>query len=112
MEGGLLYLPDESGGFSAPFKLPLTYKPMHRALRRHHYRRLKRKRCHYYSGYGRHRDDVQGMLANTATLCSCSMCGNPRKYFGEKTRQEALATLNFIEQVQLGALETVFLSDS
>ena len=85
---------------------------MHRALRRHHYRRLKRKRRPYYSGYGRHRDDVQGMLANTATLCSCWMCGNPRKYFGEKTRQEALATLNFIEQVPFGESETVSLSDS
>jgi hypothetical protein len=24
-------------------------------------------------------------------LCSCWMCGNPRKYFGELTRQEKLA---------------------
>ncbi len=52
------------------------------------------------------------MVANTATLCSCWMCGNPRKCFGEKTRQEALATLNFIEQVQIGESETVSLSDS
>ena len=85
---------------------------MHRAQRRHHYRRLKQKRRHYYSGYGRHRNDVQGRLANTATLCSCWMCGNPRKHFGKKTRQEALATLNFIEQVQLRESETVPLSDS
>ncbi len=84
---------------------------MHRALRRHHYRRLKRKRRDYYDSYGRHRDDIQGMLANTASLCSCWMCGNPRKYFGEKTRQEALATLNFIEQVQIGESQTVSLSD-
>ena len=25
IEGGLLYPPDESGGFSAPLKLPLSY---------------------------------------------------------------------------------------
>ncbi len=85
---------------------------MHRALRRHHYRRLKRKRRDYYDSYGRHRDDIQGMLANTASLCSCWMCGNPRKHFGEKTRQEALATLNFIEQVPFGESETVSLCDS
>ena len=73
---------------------------MPRALRRHHYQRLKRKRRDHYGSYGRHRDDVQGQLANTAMLCSCWMCGNPRKYFGEITRQEALANLNFIEQIQ------------
>ena len=69
-----------------------------RALRRHHYQRLKRKRRDHYGGYGRHRTDAQGMLANTATLCSCWMCGNPRKYFGEVTRQETLTALNFAEQ--------------
>ncbi len=73
---------------------------MKRALRRHHYQRLKRKRRAYYGGYGRHRDDVQGILVGTATLCSCSMCGNPRKYFGEITRQETLAALRFTEQRQ------------
>ena len=25
---------------------------------------------------------------NTTKICSCPMCGNPRKYFNEKTRQE------------------------
>lgn len=27
-------------------------------------------------------------LINTRVPCSCQMCGNPRKYFGELTRQE------------------------
>lgn len=71
---------------------------MHRALRRHHYQRLKRKRRHYYGGYGRHSDDIQGKWADTATVCSCWMCGNPRKYFGEITRQESLAALRCSEQ--------------
>jgi hypothetical protein len=30
--------------------------------------------------------------------CSCWMCGNPRRYFGERTRQEALAALREQEQ--------------
>lgn len=71
---------------------------MNRALRRHHYQRLKRKRRDYYGGYTRHREEAQGKLAGTATVCSCWMCGNPRKYFGEITHQETLAALNFTEQ--------------
>ena len=73
---------------------------MQRALRRHHYQRLKQKRRDYYGSYGRHRDDVRGKLANTATVCSCWMCGNPRKFFGEITRQEARSALRFAEQWQ------------
>jgi hypothetical protein len=29
--------------------------------------------------------------------CSCWMCGNPRKYFGERTRQELKAALGMID---------------
>ncbi|HRO58192.1 MAG TPA: hypothetical protein PK177_03340 [Burkholderiaceae bacterium] len=29
-----------------------------------------------------------GVLANTATPCSCWLCGNPRRLFGEPTPQE------------------------
>jgi hypothetical protein len=32
-----------------------------------------------------------GHLGKTNTVCSCWMCGNPRKYFGLLTRQEFLA---------------------
>jgi hypothetical protein len=32
--------------------------------------------------------------------CSCWMCGNPRKYFGRRTRQEDLAILTEKEQRQ------------
>jgi len=30
-------------------------------------------------------------------LCSCHMCGNPRKHFGEQTRQEKLKELELTE---------------
>ena len=33
-------------------------------------------------------DRVMGMRAHTPKFCSCWMCGNPRKYFNEKTMQE------------------------
>jgi hypothetical protein len=32
-----------------------------------------------------------GFYSRTPTNCSCWMCGNPRKYFRERTRQELLA---------------------
>jgi len=35
-----------------------------------------------------------GYLAKNNTVCSCWMCGNPRKYFGQLTRQEILASLS------------------
>jgi hypothetical protein len=34
-----------------------------------------------------------GIHAHTPALCSCWMCGNPRKYSGERTRQEQLADM-------------------
>ncbi len=70
-------------------------KSLKRALRRHHYRRLKRKR-------ERFRRDVSsaptgphdlGMAVATPKGCSCWMCGNPRRYFREKTLQERKADL-------------------
>lgn len=30
----------------------------------------------------------RGMRLHTATLCSCAMCGNPRKFTGKLTIQE------------------------
>ena len=38
-----------------------------------------------------------GFHSRTSTPCSCWMCGNPRKYLGERTRQELLAD-NAIDQ--------------
>jgi hypothetical protein len=68
-------------------------KSQRRALRRHHAARRKRwaRRelshmidCHH----GRRRLKFIGMLADTPKLCSCWMCGNPRRYFSEPTDQE------------------------
>ena len=57
-----------------------------RAIRRHHYSRLKKKRQHYW---GRElSDNDAGFVANTPASCSCSMCRNPRKTFGEISVQE------------------------
>ena len=57
-----------------------------RAIRRHHYQRLKRKRYQWWDGDID--NETAAFLVNTPTPCSCFACGNPRRHFGEKTRQE------------------------
>ena len=70
-------------------------KSLRRALRRHHYRRLKRKRERFW--YGTYSAPMGprhlGMAVATPKVCSCWMCGNPRRYFREKTLQERKADL-------------------
>ncbi len=61
------------------------------ALRRRHERRVKRRVRDYYSAYARSDARASGKLAHTRQLCSCWMCGNPRRYFGEITLQERRA---------------------
>jgi hypothetical protein len=43
-----------------------------------------------------------GYLADNNTVCSCWMCGNPRKYFGQLTVQEKKA--NQAWPIIIGAL--------
>ena len=61
-----------------------------RAIRRYHRQRIISKR---YERVVRGVWFVKspGHLGKTNTVCSCRMCGNPRKYFGLVTRQEILA---------------------
>ena len=71
-----------------------------RAIRRQHRSRIILKRYervqigHWYV-------KSPGYLAKNNTVCSCWMCGNPRKYFGELTRQEKIAegTLNPLRRI-------------
>jgi len=49
----------------------------------HHATRVKSKRSKY-SGKGK-------SMAETPAICSCWMCGNPRRYFGDRTVQERRA---------------------
>lgn len=37
------------------------------------------------------------IAADTPTRCSCVMCGNPRRHFGEITVQEMRADLDLID---------------
>lgn len=64
-------------------------KDLSRALRRHHAARLKKKRQYYFYRWPKRLTVAElGSVLNTATRCSCFMCGNPRKYFKERSVQE------------------------
>jgi len=59
-----------------------------RAERRHHELRVKKRVGNYYGGYARDNPRHIGKIAHARRLCSCNLCGNPRRYFGERTLQE------------------------
>lgn len=60
-----------------------------RSIRRHHVDRLKKNRSHYWLGYHSSMTDKQlGIVVSTPQVCSGHCCGNPRKWYGEKTIQE------------------------
>jgi hypothetical protein len=58
-----------------------------RALRRHHLARMKRRVAGYHGGYARENPRHIGKIAHARKMCSCPMCGNPRR-LGELTLQE------------------------
>ena len=48
-------------------------------------------------------EDIPGyarILLKTRAPCSCVMCGNPRRHFGAKTRQERIADEDMAEQLR------------
>ena len=63
-----------------------------RALRRHHDKRKKewvRKTLgHYFSDSSELPARRVGMYSRTPKVCSCFMCGNPRRHCNEATIQE------------------------
>ncbi len=71
---------------------------MKRAVRRHHYKRLKLLRKKKWIFWNWHISDrISGIYANTACRCSCWMCGNPRRKFKAISRQEFIANIVFVE---------------
>ncbi|PMS14143.1 hypothetical protein FNF07_06110 [Trinickia caryophylli] len=47
--------------------------------------RLKKKRRSWWAGQPPKTEVQLGRLIDTPTPCSCWMCGNPRRYLGERT---------------------------
>lgn len=67
-----------------------------RALRRHHLARLKKSRRRDFSLTASEVNLAAdkrflGIHVTTPAKCSCWMCGNPRRHFGQVTRQEQAA---------------------
>lgn len=67
-----------------------------RAQRRHHYQRLKKKEWNKARAAGWRTDEksISKSVSVHGAGCSCHMCGNPRKYWNEKTQQEKRADLD------------------
>lgn len=66
---------------------------MDRSERRHQARRVKAR---FYRKQRVHEcwltnERNAGLYANHGKVCSCFMCGNPRKYWGDPTMQEKRA---------------------
>ncbi len=57
------------------------------ALRRHHDRRLKKKRSSYASLSFAPSIQWKGRRFQTPCICSCWMCGNQRKHHGLKFQE-------------------------
>lgn len=76
-----------------------------RSVRRHHRARLRaRRRVHWGRDLSQEPARNLARVIDTPTPCSCWMCGNPRRYFGERTRQELCAAQESIEAVSTTSL--------
>ena len=68
-----------------------------RALRRHHEKRRKAWVCKTLGHYFMYTTDLParrvGLYSRTPKVCSCFMCGNPRRFRGKPTIQERRALL-------------------
>lgn len=71
---------------------------MDRAERRSQQERIRAKMRRYIASWNHHGKDSPEWVARTAAkmanhgkLCSCYMCGNPRRHFDEPTIQERRA---------------------
>ncbi len=67
------------------------FKNQSRSIRRHHITRLKKKRANYrvfnwWSSCEAKRR--LGLIVATPKNCSCPACGNPRKWWNQKSIQE------------------------
>jgi len=59
-----------------------------RAIRRFHKERMKRKAAWVGRVMWDWQDIPAGKYADNLAICSCEMCGNPRRHFKELTVQE------------------------
>jgi hypothetical protein len=51
---------------------------------------IPNKEAYFWTRSARDPKQMSGIYSNTRVPCSCTNCGNPRRHFGEKTRQELI----------------------
>jgi hypothetical protein len=66
-----------------------------RGIRRHHEKRIKSRVRSYYGGLAAGDPRHIGKIAHARRICSCQMCGNPRRHWGVATIQELRASQTF-----------------
>ena len=94
-------LPDENVVMFDSYQIKKLEKDI-AAQRRQHQNRMKQRVIKVIMRWGF--DASPGRIGKWASThgkpCSCFMCGNPRKFFGERTRQEQIADLDFKEMIE------------
>lgn len=71
-----------------------------RAFRRFRQALKKKRAAGFYSSFmpfwrGKVTPKMVGRRANSPKACSCRMCGNPRRHYGDLTRQELVAAYDW-----------------
>lgn len=70
-----------------------TFPMLKRAMRRRHIARLKKLREHYWGGFAKNSPRSLGRIVQTPHVCSCHLCGNPRKIFGGTIQERRLESV-------------------
>lgn len=81
----------------------MQQKSFKRSERRHEVKRLRNNRKSYH-GYAKNFPDnlnrFLGMVVSTAKNCSCHLCGNPRKFYGNGSASKTIQELSDIQIIK------------
>lgn len=76
---------------------------MDRALRRHHRQRMKNNRKKYWTVFPHEESPKRlGIITTTPCICSCWMCGNPRKYYKNSKAGLKISEIRKMEAMIMG----------
>lgn len=76
---------------------------MDRALRRHHRQRMKNNRKKYWTVFPHEESPKRlGIITTTPCICSCWMCGNPRKYYKNSKAGMKISEIRKMEAMIMG----------
>lgn len=76
---------------------------MDRALRRYHRQRVKNNRRKYWTVFPHEESPKRlGIITTTPCICSCWMCGNPRKYYKNSKAGMKISEIRKMEAMIMG----------